>query len=286
MKSANLKNGLTSATTPSELRAESVDVGYGGIPIVNDVSLNAARGEVTILIGPNGCGKSTLLKALSRILPTMAGDVTIDDVSIQGIPTKPLARQLSLLPQGPIAPEGLTVRELVAQGRFPYQSLLQQWSSADASAVDAAMAAANVMDFADRPVMTLSGGQRQRCWIAMILAQDTDILLLDEPTTFLDLKVQVDVMSLLRTIAHDKGRTVVVVLHELNVASMFADQLIMMRSGAVVAQGHPNTVMTRENLADVFDLDAHVIIDPISGRPICLPILNVPTGTPNVAVAS
>lgn len=286
MKSANLKNGLTYATTPSELRAESVDVGYGGIPIVSDVSLNAARGEVTILIGPNGCGKSTLLKALSRILPAMAGDVTIDDESIQGIPTKPLARKLSLLPQGPIAPEGLTVRELVAQGRFPYQSLLQQWSSADAIAVDAAMAAANVMDFADRPVMTLSGGQRQRCWIAMILAQDTDILLLDEPTTFLDLKVQVDVMSLLRTIAHDKGRTVVVVLHELNVASMFADQLIMMRNGAVVAKGPPNTVMTRENLADVFDLDAHVIIDPISGRPICLPILNVPTRTPNVAVAS
>lgn len=283
MKNAYFEVNRSAVPASCKLVASAISVGYGTSAIVKNVSMNAAQGEVTILIGPNGCGKSTLLKALSRILPTMAGAVTIDGAPIQSIPTKPLARKLSLLPQGPVAPEGLTVRELVAQGRYPYQTLLQQWSAADAIAVDAAMDAADVIGFADRPVMTLSGGQRQRCWIAMILAQDTDILLLDEPTTFLDLKVQVDVMSLLRTIAHDKGRTVVVVLHELNVASMFADQLIMMRNGKVMASGHPNAVMTPEALSNVFDLHAHVIIDPMSGCPMCMPILQPATDAAAVA---
>ncbi|EBA13654.1 ABC transporter ATP-binding protein [Roseobacter sp. CCS2] len=256
------------------LKVTELTVGYGTKAIVSDVTIEALPGEVTVLVGPNGCGKSTLLKAMARVLQPMTGQATLDDAPVHTTPTRKLACKLALLPQGPVAPEGLTVHELVSQGRFPHQTLTQQWSAEDSRAVDAALEAADVAQFAERRVDSLSGGQRQRCWIAMVLAQETDVILLDEPTTFLDLKVQVDVMTLLRKIAHEQGRTLVVVLHELNIAAMFADQIIMMRGGALIARGAPERVITRENLRLVFDLDAHVIADPITGRPVCLPVMS------------
>jgi iron complex transport system ATP-binding protein len=274
LKVFSAPNNTAKLAQQERLKITSLSVGYGDKPIVQDVSLVAQEGALTILVGPNGCGKSTLLKAIARVLKPMSGTVTLDEASVHKIPTRTLAKSLALLPQGPIAPEGLTVHELVSQGRFPHQTLARQWSIEDSRAVADAMAAADVTDFAERRVDSLSGGQRQRCWIAMVLAQDTDVILLDEPTTFLDLKVQVDVMTLLQRIAHDQNRTLVVVLHELNIASMFGDKIIMMREGAIVDQGAPDDVMTRENLKAIFDLDAHVIKDPISNRPVCLPVLS------------
>lgn len=271
-KIINDTNGSTPADVamPSRLHLENVTIGYGSDPVVFDVSLEIKPANLTVLIGPNGCGKSTLLKAMARILPLETGQITLDRKPLHKIPTREVARRLAMLPQGPIAPEGLTVRELVAQGRFPHQTLLKQWSVADSQAVASAMAATNIEEFADRAISSLSGGQRQRCWIAMVLAQETPIILLDEPTTFLDLKVQVDVMKLLRQIA-SQGRSLIVVLHELNIASAFADQLIMMREGRIIARGTPHEIMIPERLAEVFDLDAQIIPDPETGRPICVP---------------
>ena len=208
---------------------------------------------------------------MARVLPVSAGRVLLDGEPVHATPTRDVARRLALLPQGPVAPEGLRVRELVAQGRFPHQSLLRQWSREDARTVEGAMAAADVAQFADRPVSDLSGGQRQRCWIAMVLAQETEVILLDEPTTFLDLKVQIDLMTLLRRIARDEGRTLVVVLHELNVAAAFADLLVMMKDGRIASQGPVGQAFTAEALADVFGLEASVLTDPESGRPVCVP---------------
>lgn len=254
------------------LSAEGLSVGYGGTPILHDVDFTVPSGAMTVLVGPNGCGKSTLLKTLARILTPARGQVLLDGQPIRSLPTREVARRLALLPQGPVAPEGLTVRELVAQGRYPHQSFLRQWSAADARAVDQALDLTALHALADRPVQSLSGGQRQRAWIAMVLAQETDLILLDEPTTFLDLKVQVDVMSCLAGIAR-AGRTLVVVLHELNIAAAFADHLVMMRAGRIVAQGLPGAVMTPDTLRAVFDLEARVIADPASGRPVCIPLL-------------
>nr|WP_217430517.1 ABC transporter ATP-binding protein [Sulfitobacter algicola] len=251
-------------------------VGYAATKIVHNVDLEANPGEVTILVGPNGCGKSTLLKAMARVLKPMSGAALLDGQSVHAMPTRDLARQLALLPQGPIAPEGLTVHELVSQGRFPHQSLTRQWSADDSRAVTDAMKAADIIEFSDRRVDSLSGGQRQRCWIAMILAQETDVILLDEPTTFLDLKVQVDVMTLLRKVARQKSRTLLVVLHELNIAAMFADRIVIMRDGRLIAQGAPERVITAENLAAGFGLQASVIKDPVTGRPVCLPAIAEP----------
>ncbi len=266
----------TGTVTAPRLRADSLCVGYAGTKIVHDVDLEANPGEVTILVGPNGCGKSTLLKAMARVLKPMSGAALLDGQSVHAMPTRDLARQLALLPQGPVAPEGLTVHELVSQGRFPHQSLTRQWSADDSRAVTGAMQAADIIDFSDRRVDSLSGGQRQRCWIAMVLAQETDVILLDEPTTFLDLKVQVDVMTLLRKIARQKGRTLLVVLHELNIAAMFADRIVIMRDGRLIAQGAPERVITTENLAAGFGLQASVIKDPVTGRPVCLPDITEP----------
>lgn len=253
------------------LRGEQLTVGYDDAAILNQVNFQVPDSQVTVLVGPNGSGKSTLLKTLARILSPREGQVMLDGKDIHKTRTREVAQKLGLLPQGPIAPEGLTVRELVAQGRFPHQNLLRQWSSEDERAVGEAMEIAQVTEFADRPVDGLSGGQRQRCWIAMVLAQETDLILLDEPTTFLDLKVQVDLMNLLVRLAHDTDRTLVVVLHELNLAAAYADYLVMMRDGAIHHHGAPDDIFTSGNLKTVFDLDAHVIRDPHSHRLICVP---------------
>lgn len=255
----------------TDLQANQIHVAYGKTTIVSGASFSAESGELTVLVGPNGCGKSTLLKAVARVLPIQSGTVRLHDMNIHAAPTKLVAKQLALLPQGPIAPEGLTVRELVSQGRFPHQSLLRQWSQADADAVERAMEQTKVSEFADKLVAELSGGQRQRCWIAMILAQDTEVLLLDEPTTFLDLKVQIDLMTLLRDIAHNEGRTVLVVLHDLNVAASFADRMIMMKAGRIVVDGPVVDVLTHHNLKDVFDLSADIVLAPETGLPVCIP---------------
>ncbi len=256
----------------SRLETLGLKAGYADVTILENVDLTVPDGQVTVLIGPNGCGKSTLLKTMARILKPSGGHVLLDGKDIHNLNTRAVASTLGLLPQGPVAPEGLTVRELVAQGRFPHQSLLRQWTRADEDAVNKAMAIANITDFADRAVDTLSGGQRQRCWVAMVLAQETDLILLDEPTTFLDLKVQVDLMDLFAGLAHDHGRTLVIVLHELSLAAAYADYLVMMKAGAIVAAGQPETIFTAERLKHVFDLDASVLRDPASGRPVCVPL--------------
>ncbi|MEM8801330.1 MAG: ABC transporter ATP-binding protein [Pseudomonadota bacterium] len=257
--------------TAARLQAEDVSVAYGEARIIDSLSLDVRDGELTAIVGPNGCGKSTLLKAMARVLPLQLGRVLLDGEPVHNMPTQEVAKSIALLPQGPVAPEDLRVRELVAQGRFPHQSLIRQWSRDDAEAVSKAMRATDIEAFANRSIEALSGGQRQRVWIAMVLAQETPILLLDEPTTFLDLKVQVDLMTLLRRVAHEQGRTLVVVMHELNVAAAFADHLVMMRAGAIQAEGPVLDVFTEQNLTAVFDLSARVLIDPDSGRPFCIP---------------
>ncbi|MCC5973128.1 MAG: ABC transporter ATP-binding protein [Rubellimicrobium sp.] len=252
------------------LLCRDVVSGYGPDPVVRGVDFAARPGQVTALIGPNGCGKSTLLRTLARVIAPRAGRVLLNGQDIGSLSTRAVARQVALLPQGPVAPEGLTVRELVAQGRFPHQTLLRQWSAQDSDAVARALEQTDLADLADRPVDSLSGGQRQRAWIAMVLAQETGILLLDEPTTFLDLKVQVDILSLLARIARDEGRSIVVVLHEINMAAAFADNIAMMAAGRILAEGPPGAVVTRANLARVFDLEAEVLSAP-GGYPVCIP---------------
>src|SRR5690606_7488810 len=255
----------------SRLETIGLRAGYADVTILDEIDLVIPDGQVTILIGPNGCGKSTLLKTMARILAPSRGHVLLDGKQIHTLNTRAVAARLGLLPQGPIAPEGLTDRELVAQGRFPHQSLLRQWTQQDEAAVNGAMATAGITDFADRAVDTLSGGQRQRCWVAMVLAQETDLILLDEPTTFLDLKVQVDLMDLLTGLAHERGRTLVIVLHELSLAAAYADHLVMMKQGRIVASGSPDAIFTAERLKHVFGLDANVLRDPASGRLVCVP---------------
>ena len=255
----------------SRLETIGLRAGYADVTVLEEVDLVIPDGQITILIGPNGCGKSTLLKNMARILKPSRGNVLLDGKDIHALNTRAVAAQLGLLPQGPMAPEGLTVRELVAQGRYPHQSLLRQWTSADEDAVNAAMHTASITDFADRAVDTLSGGQRQRCWVAMVLAQQTDLILLDEPTTFLDLKVQVDLMDLFAGLAHDRGHTLVIVLHELSLAAAYADHLVMMKDGRIVSSGVPDDIFTAARLKAVFGLDASVLRDPASGRLVCVP---------------
>ena len=266
---------LSSAPAPADsprLRGEALYAGYNGRQVLAGVDFTVQDGSVTALLGPNGSGKSTLLKTLARTLAPEAGKVLLDGTDIHRQPTRAVAQRLGILPQSPSAPDGLTVRELVGLGRFPYQSLMRQWSRHDEAAVEEAMAVADVAAFAERPVDALSGGQRQRCWIAMVLAQETELLLLDEPTTFLDLKVQVDLLELLVSLAHKKGRTLLVVLHDLNLAAAYADRLVMMKAGRIMHDGTPEEVFTADNLKQVFDLEAAVIREPVAGRPVCVPI--------------
>lgn len=255
---------------PGLIALRGVCVDRGGRRVLHDLTLEVPPGQMTVLVGPNGCGKSTLLKTVARLLQPAAGEVTIGGRPVGRMSGREAARAMALLPQSPVVPEGLRVRDLVAQGRHPHRSLLRGWSSRDDRAVARAMAATAIEALADRPVEVLSGGQRQRCWIAMTLAQETGILLLDEPTTYLDLSVQMEIMAILARRTAE-GRTVLAVLHELNLAAAFADHIVMMRDGRLVVQGAPARVLTAENLAGVFGLQADVIADPATGRPVCLP---------------
>lgn len=253
------------------LAAQGVSVGYGGRAVIQDLDVTIPPGVITTIIGPNGCGKSTLLRTLTRLLKPAKGAVVLDGEDIAGLRTRDVAKKLGLLPQAPVAPEGLTVADLVAKGRHPHQSWLRQWSSDDAGVVERALAMTGVSELADRPVDSLSGGQRQRVWISMTLAQGTDLLLLDEPTTYLDLAHAIDVLDLVDDL-HESGRTVVMVLHDLNLATRYSDNLIVMRAGSILAQGHPRDVITAELLDEAFGLRAMVIDDPVGDRPLIVPI--------------
>jgi iron complex transport system ATP-binding protein len=257
---------------PTRLQAREVTLAYDERIVVDGVSLEVPAGQVTVIVGANACGKSTLLRGLARLLKPRGGEVLLDGASIHGIPTKDVARTLGLLPQNPIAPEGLTVVDLVGRGRAPHQGRFHRWSSRDQAAVTHALEVTGTIDLADRVVDELSGGQRQRVWIAMALAQETDLLLLDEPTTYLDVAHQVEVLDLLRDLNAARGTTIVMVLHELNLAGRYADHLVAMRDGRVSASGAPADVITRQGVHEVFGMDCHVVSDPVSHTPMVVPI--------------
>ncbi|WP_405421063.1 ABC transporter ATP-binding protein [Streptomyces erythrochromogenes] len=255
----------------ARLAARGITVGYGGRVVIDDLDVAVPPRVITTIIGSNGCGKSTLLRTLSRLLKPTKGSVVLDGDDIARLRTRDVAKKLGLLPQAPVAPEGLTVADLVARGRHPHQSWLRQWSSDDAAVVERALAMTGVADLADRPVDALSGGQRQRVWISMTLAQGTDLLLLDEPTTYLDLAHAIDVLDLVDDL-HESGCTVVLVLHDLNLAIRYSDNLIVMKAGSILAQGHPRDVITADLLHEAFGLRAKVIEDPVGDRPLIVPI--------------
>jgi iron complex transport system ATP-binding protein len=255
----------------SELKASNLSLAYDNTSIIHNLSLTIPSGKITTLVGPNGCGKSTLLRGLSRVLKPRGGSAVLNGQDIWKLPTKELAKQLGILPQGPVAPEGLTVHELVAQGRYPHQSWFQQWSAEDERITHEALEITNITDFADRPVDTLSGGQRQRAWIAMTLAQDSDLILLDEPTTFLDLAYQIDVLDLLHELNIERGKTIVMVLHDLNHACRYADMLVAVCAGQITAQGTPDEVVTESLMRDVFGIECRVIADPVTATPLVVP---------------
>ncbi|MFP1744934.1 ABC transporter ATP-binding protein [Lonsdalea quercina] len=253
------------------LHAAHLTLGYDHKIIADDLNVTIPSHQFSVIVGPNACGKSTLLRALCRLLKPLAGEVLLDGKNIHAIPTKALARQIGLLPQHAIVPDNITVADLVARGRYPHQSLLRQWSEGDQEAVEQAMQATNVSELADRSVDELSGGQRQRVWIAMVLAQQTPLLLLDEPTTWLDIAHQIDLLDLFRELNQQRGHTLVAVLHDLNQACRYADHLIVMQSGRVMAQGAPADIVTADLVRDVFGMACVIIDDPVSHTPLIVP---------------
>ena len=258
--------------TRHSLEADGLSLGYGDRRIVTDLSLSVPTGQVSVVIGANGCGKSTLLRGLARLLAPVSGNVLLDGKSIATIPSKEVAKVMGLLPQAPIAPEGITVADLVSRGRYPHQGWFRRWSADDDRAVAEALRATGTAELADRPIDEMSGGQRQRVWIAMALAQETDLLLLDEPTTYLDLTHQIEVLDLLTDLNRRRGTTIVIVMHDLNLACRYADHLIAMRDGNITRQGPPSEVITTETMREVFGLSASIVEDPISGTPTIIPI--------------
>ncbi len=259
-------------TTPtSDLSAARVSLAYGTRVVVPELDVAIPSGQITVIVGANACGKSTLLRGLGRLLKPAAGAVLLDGRDIHSLPTREVATRLGLLPQTPTAPDGITVADLVGRGRFPHQRWYRQWSPEDAEAVARALAVTGTAALADRAVDELSGGQRQRVWIAMTLAQGTPLLLLDEPTTYLDLAHQVEVLDLLADLNEDEGRTIVIVLHDLNLAARYAHHLIAMHEGRIVASGPPSTVVTAELVEEVFGLPCRVIPDPVTDTPLVLP---------------
>lgn len=256
----------------ASLRADGLTLGYTDDAVCRDLTVDIPDGRVTVVVGANACGKSTLLRGLARLLAPKSGTVLLDGTDIHRLPTKQVATRLGILPQQPIAPEGITVADLVGRGRHPHQRFFRQWSAIDEAVVQRAMERTRTIDLADRAVDELSGGQRQRVWIALALAQETPLMLLDEPTTFLDLAHQVEVLDLLAELNETDRRTVVIVLHDLNLACRYAHHLIAMKDGAMVAEGDPRDVITPQLVADVFGLDAQIIDDPLTGTPLVLPV--------------
>ena len=260
------------APTTTTLAGEDLCLAYDDREIVERLSVAIPTGKITVIVGPNACGKSTLLRALARLLKPKRGTVLLDGRSIHKTPTKEVATKLGVLPQSPVAPEGITVADLVGRGRYPHQGWFRQWNADDRAAVDGALEATGTLDIAARPVDELSGGQRQRVWIAMTLAQGTGLMLLDEPTTYLDLAHQVEVLDLLVDLNQREGRTIVLVLHDLNHACRYAHHLVAMRGGSIVAEGSPDRIVTPELVTEVFGMEAQIIADPVAGSPLVIPI--------------
>lgn len=256
----------------AHLAAHGLSLGFDGKTVVPEIDVAFARGTVTSIIGPNGCGKSTLLRGLGRLLRPQGGSVLLEGRDMSALSSRAIAQRMSILPQTPHAPSGLTVGELVARGRHPRQRWYQQFSHSDEGAIAEALEATDIADLASTPLEDLSGGQRQRAWISMILAQETDLMLLDEPTTYLDLAHQVEVLELVRRLNQDTGRTVVMVLHDISLAARYSDVILAMRDGRIVADGPPSDVVTPEMLRDVFGLRADVIREPSEGRPHVVPL--------------
>lgn len=257
------------------LSGVNISVGYQHTVIIPPLDIEIPRGRVTAIIGPNGCGKSTLLKALARMLPLKQGHVVLDGKAISGQSPTEIARKLAILPQGPQAPGGLTVKELVAYGRYPHQRGFGKLSEFDKKIIDWAMSITDITEFAHRSIDALSGGQRQRAWIAMSLAQDTETILLDEPTTYLDMIHQLEILQLLQKLNREQNKTIALVIHDLNLAARFADWMIAMREGKVICKGSPEQIMTAAVLKEVFHMDACIGKDPWTGKPMCLTYNNL-----------
>jgi iron complex transport system ATP-binding protein len=255
----------------SVIEAEKLSLSYGETLIINELDLQIPKGEITVFIGGNGCGKSTLLRSIARLLKPKSGAVLLDGESIAKCSTKDVAKKMAILPQSPIAPEGLTVLQLVKQGRFPHQTWLKQWSEEDEEKVGRALKATRLEHLKERTVDSLSGGQRQRAWIAMTLAQDTDIILLDEPTTYLDMTHQIEILDLLFELNERENRTVIMVLHDLNLACRYAHNVVAIKDQNVYAQGKPEHTINCKLVKDVFEMDCEVSVDPIFGTPLCIP---------------
>ncbi|SFE42859.1 iron complex transport system ATP-binding protein [Blastococcus tunisiensis] len=260
------------------LRADGLSVGYGRRMVLPAMGLTVPDGQITAIVGPNGCGKSTLLRALARVLAPVSGAVLLDGEPIHQLPSRTVARQVGLLPQSNVVPEQLTVAELVARGRYPHRGPFGRWTAQDQAAAEDAMHATGVEEFRDRPVDELSGGQRQRVWVAMVLAQETPILLLDEPTTYLDLAHRLEVLRLLRSLNDVRGVTVVMVLHDLDEASRYADHIVAMREGQVVAEGPPREVVTPDLVEQIFGVPCMTIPNPVTGSPLVVPLNPIHSG--------
>jgi len=254
------------------LETKSLSLSYDGAPVIEGLDLAIPHGETTVIVGANACGKSTLLRGIARLLRPDAGVVELDGRDIRSLPTREVAQVIGILPQSPVAPEGITVSDLVGRGRYPHQGWFRQWPTEDDRIVREALTMTSTLHLAGRRVEQLSGGQRQRVWIAMALAQNPDILLLDEPTTFLDVAHQLEVLDLVLQLNREHGTTVAMVLHDLNLAARYADNLVLMREGAVIATGEPAEVITIENLKEAFGLDARIVADPVAGSPMVVPI--------------
>ncbi|MFE4059560.1 ABC transporter ATP-binding protein [Streptomyces sp. NPDC059096] len=254
------------------LQARDVRLGYDGREVVSGLNVDIPPGRITMIVGPNACGKSTLLRSMARLLAPTAGQVLLDGKDIQAMPTKEVAGVLGILPQSPVAPDGITVSDLVGRGRYPHQGWFRRWTAEDDTAVAEALLATDVLELAARPVDELSGGQRQRVWIAMALSQRTDILLLDEPTTFLDISHQLDVLDLLTDLNRMYGSTIAVVLHDLNLACRYADHLIAMKDGRIVAEGKPSEIVSASLVTEVFGMRCSVTEDPASLTPMIVPM--------------
>ncbi|AYC30491.1 ABC transporter ATP-binding protein [Paenisporosarcina cavernae] len=253
------------------IEAKELSIGYSEKLLFENLQLNIPKGEITVFVGSNGCGKSTLLRSIARLLKPSEGSILLEGKEIHQMSSREIAKKMGILPQSPVSPEGLTVHELVKQGRYPHQTWLKRWSAEDAAKVDAAMEATRITHLKDQPVDTLSGGQRQRAWIAMTLAQDTDVILLDEPTTYLDMTHQIEILDLLFELNEMQGRTIVMVLHDLNLASRYAHNMVAIKDGKVHDQGTPEKIITCDLVRSVFGMECQVSKDPMFGTPHCIP---------------
>lgn len=253
------------------IKTSGLTLGYSETIIIDSLNLEIPKGEITVLVGANGCGKSTLLRSLARLLKPMDGEIYLKGDKTTDLSNKDIAKSLAILPQGPVAPAGLKVKELVKQGRFPHKSWLKQWTQNDESIVQSALESTGMTDYSERNIHALSGGQRQRAWISMALAQDTDIILLDEPTTYLDLTHQIEILDLLFDLNEKQSRTIVMVLHDLNLACRYAHNIVAVKDKGIYAQGRPEDIVTSDMIAQVFDMACEVKKDPLFGTPLCIP---------------